>query len=153
WVGSFDQYRSGGRGADRQFWLSALFGKPIRVDRKGNPELEPIRVPHPFLSVIGGIPPEMLVELRERGGRPDGFIERLLIAIPDPRPRPHWSDEGIPEDVAADWAKIVGRLRARTLATSIDGRQHPHNVLLSADAKADWVDWYDAHVDETNGPG
>jgi hypothetical protein len=130
-----------------------LFGKPIRVDRKGNADLEPIRVPYPFLSVIGGIPPEMLTELRERSGRHDGFIERLLIAIPDPRPRPRWSDEGIPEETTAEWAEIVGRLRARALATSTDGREHPHTVLFSSSAKAAWVLWYDSHVDETNDPG
>ena len=88
WVASFDQYKPGGRGNDRQFWLSALFGYPIRVDRKTNRSLEPIRILEPFISVLGGIQSEMLTALREQSGRSDGLIERILLAFPDPRPRP-----------------------------------------------------------------
>jgi hypothetical protein len=152
WVLSFDQYHGGGRGSDRQFWLSVLYGKPIRVDRKSHPELEPIRAACPFVSVLGGIPPEMLAAFQEKHGRDDGFIERLMIAIPNPTPRPKWSEEGIPDEVVEEWAQIIGRLRARPLATRTDGSQHPHTALFSAEAKSRWIAWYDAQIEETNRP-
>jgi hypothetical protein len=152
WVASFGEYKSG-RGSDRQFWLSALHGKPIRVDRRGQPG-EPVRVPHPFVSVIGGAPPEMLTALQERDGRCDGLVERLLFAIPDPRPRPRWSDKGIPDETMKEWTAIVRRLRARPLVVPYygTGREHPHVITFSPEAKARWVDWYDTYVDETNDP-
>ena len=44
---------------------------------------EPIVVPHPFLTVVGGLTPDMLTELPEGKGRDDGFMARLLFAYPD----------------------------------------------------------------------
>jgi hypothetical protein len=32
-VEAFDQYKSGGKGAERQFWLSAWSNRPVSVDR------------------------------------------------------------------------------------------------------------------------
>ena len=58
--------------ADRQFWLSALFHEPVRVDRKSNVDAEPIRIPHPFLSVVGNLTSDMVGELCEARGRSDG---------------------------------------------------------------------------------
>ena len=113
----------------------------------------PIVVPHPFANVAGGLTPDMLGELRERGGRSDGFIERLLFAYPDPRLRPHWSDAGIPDEALTGWAEIVGRLRERPLATSLEGTTQPHVVEFEQDAKARWVNWYNETVDDANDAG
>ncbi|MDQ3692411.1 MAG: DUF3987 domain-containing protein [Chloroflexota bacterium] len=55
-VGSFNQYR-GGKGADREAWLSAWAGGSVKVDRKGGP---PIIVENPVIGVVGGIQPDML---------------------------------------------------------------------------------------------
>jgi hypothetical protein len=35
WVKSMDQYKAGGKGAERQYWLSAWSNRPVSVDRKG----------------------------------------------------------------------------------------------------------------------
>jgi hypothetical protein len=150
WVASLNQYKNG-RGSDRQFWLSALFGKPVRVDRKGNPDLEPIRIPHPFLSVLGNLPPSMLSELQEQKGRVDGFVERILFACPDPRPRSYWTDDGIPDGIAAGWAEVIRPLRARPMTVS-EGKPQPLAIGFTDEAKAAWVAWYNAHVDEVNAP-
>ena len=58
WLGSMNAYKQGGKGADRQFWLSAHTNQPIAVDRKSLEE--PVIVAHPFVSIIGGIQPELL---------------------------------------------------------------------------------------------
>ena len=153
WGAGLNQYKSGGKGADRQFWLSALFFKPIRSDRNGHEDLIPIRVPHPFIGVVGNLTPEMLGVLREEQGRSDGFVERILFAFPDRRPRPYWSDEGIPEEARRSWAEIVERLRSRHMIADEDGKDHPKAIQFSKDAKAAWVEWYNDHVDEVNAPG
>ncbi len=151
WVASLDQYKAKGKGSDRQFWLSVLFGKPVRVDRKGNLDLEPLRIPHPFVSVVGNLPPDMLGELADRRGRADGFNERILFAYPDPAPRPYWTETGIPEEETAEWAGIVRRLRERSMTAS-DGRYHPQVVGFTPDARSAWVAWYNSHADEVNDP-
>jgi hypothetical protein len=48
--------------------------------------------------------------------------------------------------------EIVGRLRARPLTVSPEGKLHPHCIPFSPEAKALWVRWYDEQVDESNGP-
>jgi hypothetical protein len=152
WVTSLNQYKSG-RGSDRQFWLSALYNKPVRVDRKGHPDLVPIRVPHPFVSFVGGMPPDTLNDLREHGGRSDGFLERILFAFPDPSPRRYWSDDGVPDKDRETWDGIVTRLGSFPMAASEPGKpDHPHVFRFADDAKAVYVEWYNAHVDEVNDP-
>jgi hypothetical protein len=84
WVAGMDQYRSRGRGADRQFFLAAWAGEPVSVHRKGQDE--PVFVPHPFLSVVGGLPPDLLPRLRGDHQVSDGFLDRILFAFPEPPP-------------------------------------------------------------------
>ena len=152
WVAGINQYKNG-KGSDRQFWLSALFGKTLRVDRKGHADMEPIRVPHPFLAVVGNLTPDMLGGLREAQGRSDGFVERILFAFPEPRPKPYWNDDGIPDEARKGWAEVVDRLRARPMALSEERKPCPHVIRFAPDAKAAWIEWYDRNVDEVNAPG
>jgi len=69
WVMSMDQYK-GGKGGDRPFYLSAWGGEAVFIDRAKHMR-EPIAVPHPFLTVIGGMTPDMLSTLSEGKGRED----------------------------------------------------------------------------------
>src|SRR6185437_11461484 len=86
WVMSMDQYK-GGKGGDRPFYLSVWGGEPVIIDRAKH-AAEPIMVPHPFLSIVGGMTPGMLSELSEGKGREDGFSARLLFSYPDRVARP-----------------------------------------------------------------
>jgi hypothetical protein len=83
WVLAMNQYK-GGRGADRQFFLSAWSGEPATVDRKGSHQNGPLLVPRPFLAIVGGLPPALLPRLRQERGKAadDGFCDRILFAYP-----------------------------------------------------------------------
>src|SRR5207245_2476463 len=83
----------------------------------------------------------------------DGFLERILFAFPEQRPKPYWSDAGIPDEARKEWAEVVDRLRARPMAMSEEGKPHPHVVRFAPEAKAAWIEWYDRAVDEVNAPG
>jgi hypothetical protein len=85
-VASLNQYRNSGLGADQQFYMSTWSGAPIIVDRKGKHDQGPIRVPHPHLSIFGGLVPDNLIVMR--GNRrnavvQDGFIDRFLFSYPE----------------------------------------------------------------------
>ena len=82
WVKSMNQYKKG-KGADREFYLSAWCSSPIRVDRRSS---EPIKVQNPFLAVVGCIPPDLLPTLGQEKGEEDGFMPRLLFAWPEAMP-------------------------------------------------------------------
>ena len=104
-VASMNQYK-GGKGADRQFWLSAWSCQDYTVNRKGK---EPLRVTRPFLSIIGNIPPDMLGELADRRGREDGFIDRILFAFPDPV-QVKWTDTSPDPDLEKQYVRACLKL-------------------------------------------
>ena len=80
WVRGMDQYRSGGKGADRQHYLSMWSRSLIKVDRKSS--AEPIIVQRPLLSVFGGIQPDLLPDLADSAQREDGFVDRAALELP-----------------------------------------------------------------------
>jgi hypothetical protein len=81
WVLSMNQYK-GGKGADRQMWLSFWNGASVVINRKGRPD--PLVLSNPFVCVTGGLTPDCLDDLADGRGREDGFLPRILLAYPDP---------------------------------------------------------------------
>lgn len=142
-VMSMDQYK-GGRGGDRPYYLAIWSGQPIEVDRAKHMDV-PIYVPHPYLSVVGGLVPAMLGELSEGKGRDDGFIARLLVAYPEGRRT--YSESGIPEPIASAWDGLVRRLWGRPMV-AVDGHPSPHVVRMSEPARRRYFDFARAHHDE-----
>ena len=149
WVMSMDQYK-GGKGGDRPFYLSAWGGEPVFIDRAKHMR-EPIAVPHPFLTVVGGTTPDMLSALSEGKGREDGFMARLLFCYPERMPR-HYSEEGIPEPVADGWQRLALALWTRQL-TEADGKPAPLVVCLSPEAAREWSAWCQTHYAEQEADG
>jgi hypothetical protein len=149
WVLSMDQYK-GGKGGDRPFYLSAWNGEPVYIDRAKHMQ-EPIAVPHPFISVVGGIIPDMLSTLAEGKGREDGFTGRLLFAFPERIPR-CYSDEGIAEAVAENWDKLVQALW-NVEPIDDEGKLIPRVVRLTTDASCEWSAWCQAHYVEQEQDG
>jgi hypothetical protein len=140
WVKGLNQYK-GGKGADRQFFLSAWSGAPVAVDRQGK---EPVLVDHPFVSVVGGVPPDVLSDLDGEGGREDGFIHRVLFAYPDPVPV-RWTDATVSLAVTFDYNALIGHLY--NLQSESDGR--PIILDLSPAAQGFFREWHDVHCHET----
>lgn len=60
--------------------LSIFSGEPITVNRKGNGEYK--LIPHPFLTLIGGIQPGVVKVLFSKERQVNGFISRLLFSNP-----------------------------------------------------------------------
>jgi hypothetical protein len=142
-----NQYKSGGKGSDRQFFLSAWSGSPVTIDRKSNPDGIPIHIPHPFLSIVGALTPGMLGEVTEAKGRDDGFLDRMLFAQPE-TVRVRWQPGGIPPELALEWENAVRRLFGREMVLGANGRPRPYFVRLSAPASDAFSAWFDAHCEE-----
>ncbi len=70
----------------------------------------------------------------------------MLFTYPDPMTR-RYSEEGIPEWVAEEWAALGSRLSARQM-TFVDGRPASHVVGFEPSAHREWVDWCNAHFAE-----
>lgn len=82
---AMDQYKSGGKGDERQKYLSLWSSSFLKVDRKGD---EPIFIERPVVSVTGTIQPDLLAEMGRQGARQlqtdDGMVHRFLYAYPEP---------------------------------------------------------------------
>jgi hypothetical protein len=81
WVLSMNQYK-GGKGSDRQMWLSFWNGASVVINRKGRPD--PLVLSNPLVCVTGGLTPDCLDDLVDVRGREDRFLPRILLAYPDP---------------------------------------------------------------------
>jgi hypothetical protein len=138
WIKSFNQYK-GGKGADKQFFLSAWSGEPLAVDRQGK---DPVLVPHPYLSVVGCIPPDVLPDLDE-DNREDGFLHRVLFVYPDPVPV-RWRESPEHEVSLQEYAALVSQLYS--LQPHPDGS--PLLLDLTPEAKELFVEWHDKHCEE-----
>ena len=145
WTMSMDQYKSG-KGGDRPFYLSVWGGEPVIIDRAKFMR-EPINVPHPFLTIVGGMTPGMLGELAEGRGREDGFSARLFFTFPGRVPRPPYTEEGLPKDVTEAWRDMALSLWRRRMRDP-EGRPTPHIVEMTPDARREWREWCQAHRDE-----
>ncbi len=152
WVGSFNEYKGKG-GSDRQFWLSVWSCAPVSVDRKAG--REPYYVPHPFVGVVGGMPPSMLGSLSEERGRDDGFLDRCLFVFPDRDafPQQRWAKAELSETAETDWAETVAQLHALPMiADPVSGRPRPFYVPLTPEAERCWAEWFDRHSNESDAP-
>ena len=141
WVKSMNQYR-GGKGADRPFYLSLYSGTPTKVDRKGSDYPISITLPNPCWSVVGGIPPEIVSDLDDEGGKEDGFLPRLLFAWPEPV-QVRWTDKVISSEARTAYDGLIRQL------WEIPWKETPTCLDLTPEAGTCWIEWHNAHYHET----
>jgi len=146
WVRSMDQYK-GGKGNDRQFWLSTWSNNPIFVDRKGRKD--PLMVPRSFVAIVGGIQPGILSELKN--DREDGLLDRFLFSFPDPLPT-RWSDTEISEETMAAYEGIYEGLYGFSVDTDENRNPSPRLVTFTPQAKRVFIDAYDSLSEEMESP-
>jgi hypothetical protein len=142
WVRSMDQYRSG-KGADKQFWLSAWSGDPVSVHRKSQ-DAGPVRVAHPFLAVIGGLPPDLLTALRGERAVADGFLDRILFSYPEPLPAAGETWASVPEECEQQWQDCLLRLLALEMMDDHVHGPRPRLVRLTSCGRTAWQHFTDS---------
>lgn len=140
WAGSFNQYK-GGKGDDRQAWLSFWSSTPAKIDRKGLDE--PLDVQEPFVSVFGGIQPSVLGDLG--GARADGMMPRFLFVFP-PHVRKPFTLDVLDDPGAYEFYSDIYRALRR-----IDPSDEA--VRLADDAKAPYVEYVNSVNDAADAPG
>jgi hypothetical protein len=147
WVRSLDQYK--GRGTDRQFFLSAWSGEMVKVDRKyahGQPTI----IRDPFVSVLGGIQPDLLTELQAEGGKEDGFIHRVLFAYPADGQAQEWSDAAISDEDQQEWKLVLNRLLNLEPVKPEGSSERPKRLEFNPAGKQAYVAWHNELVAEMN---
>ena len=148
WVKAMDQYKSGGKGAERQFWLQTHNNFPVSVDRKG--EQGTVNVLKPFVSVIGAIQPDVLSDLAEN--REDGMLERFLFAYPTPR-QSLWTDDEVSQGAVVAYNDLYDRLRNLNMPKDENGDPIEVPVTFAPDARDAYIGLYNSHRKEMSAPG
>lgn len=134
WVKSLDQYR-GGKGADRQQYLSLWAGSPIKADRRTG---DTVYQPWPVAAVCGGIQPDYLADLHDKDGKRDGFIERVLPIRPD-ADLVGWNDDELDPDLLDP---VLGILRGLNTKLPHRDGDDAWTVELHPDAREVWASWH-----------
>jgi putative DNA primase/helicase len=148
WVKGMDQYKAGGKGSDRQFWLSVWSNRPVSVDRKG--QSGPTSVLRPFVSVVGSIQPSVLPELA--GNREDGMLERFLFAYPEPL-NAMWTEDEVSDAAKAAYQDLYERLRYLGMEADELGDPIEKPVTFSTEAKQLYIATYNNHRRDMGLPG
>ena len=102
---SFNKYKSGG--GDEEVMLSLFSGKSISVNRKSS---EPIFIEKPFVSIIGSIQRQVLINLLGNNKIDNGLTHRFLFAFPDNVIREDLSDEDVPEYIEELYQGFINRI-------------------------------------------
>jgi putative DNA primase/helicase len=148
WVKGMDQYKAGGKGSERQFWLSVWSNEPVSVDRKGH--TGPVSVLKPLIGVVGSIQPDVLGELAEN--REDGMLERFLFAYPKPL-NAMWTEEEPSEGALVAYRELYDRLRGLSMQRDDVGDPIEVPVTFSPEAKEVYKGIYNQHRTEMAQPG
>jgi len=149
WIRSMNQYK-GGKGDDREHYLSMWSGSDIKINRVRD-DGEPLFIPKPFLAVTGNIPPDILPTLEDEEGKEDGFIHRVLLAYPDAQEPAEWTWTGVSPGAKMAYAEVFERLY--NLKPELkNGELKPKVLHLSAEAKQWWEEWHSIHIREMKDP-
>jgi hypothetical protein len=125
---AMDAYR-GGKGGDRQKWLTIWNGGGIKVNRKST---DTICVPQSSISIVGGIQPQTIANLI--GGddsQQDGLWNRFAFM-------------GLPHNPTKAFSETPGDLREELDKIYRALSSHDHQThCLSLEAKPLWEAWHD----------
>ena len=148
WLGSFDRYSEGNEAAQ---WLEFHSANSVRIDRKGG-EKKTIYLPRALVSVTGTIQEPVLRRLLAGADAQhfdNGLAARFLMAMPPERTR-FWREAITPPALVRQYEDLIADLLA--LTPTIDaktGRRDPELVRWTPDAKARFVEFFNAHGKET----
>lgn len=145
WIKSLNAYR-GGKGADKEFFLSTWSNEDVKVDRKTDDQT--VIVSSPALTILGGIQPDLLSDLNSESNKDDGFFARLLFSFPSTRIGFEPSSFVPDDELEGLWEIICRRMMALTpleedvdIAGSIHKISKPKPISMSESAQIVWNEW------------
>ncbi len=148
WFASFDRY-SNGSGGDLAAYLSMHRAGSMTVDRKTGKRVTHIE--RAAVSVCGTIQPGTLRRCLTAEYFESGLPARILLAMPDSPPR-RWSEAIVEPAVEQAMDQLFDSLIGLQMDAQLDddGEEYHQPVILplSSEAKALWVEFYDAHAEE-----
>lgn len=143
WLTGLNQYKKG-IGNDLPNYLSLWSQTNIKISRKGQGSTKVIC--SPFFSIVGGIQPVILSNLRYFQGT--GFIDRFLFINPRDQ-KTLFSDKGFNEVLNKNYKNFIRKLGINSLpqnSKEID----PVKIRMNQAALNKWNEWSKEHYIEIN---
>jgi len=131
WINEMNQYK-GGKGSDKQFWLSMWSMLPMLITRKLS---EPMLVNKPYIPVLGAIQPDLIFSLNSN--EKDGFINRILFSMPKSI-KAYWTEKDMDEAIKEEYVTRCLELR-KLFKTDV--------LRLSPEAEGLFKSYYNKLVD------
>ncbi len=150
WMGGFDKY-SGGKGEESAHWLEMYRAGRITVDRKHG-DKKFVHVPRAAVSITGTIQPGTLERCLARKHFESGLAARLLLAWP-PRQLRQWNEREADERTLDAVRQVFDRLSCLSMGADGNGSPCPVDLLMTPEAKARWISFYDSHGAEAQALG
>lgn len=144
WYKNFERYN---KGSEEQFWLSVFNNTVVGYDRKSS---DSIRIDSPFISVIGGIQPAVLNELASNNRSGNGFLDRLLFAMPEDVVKNRFSETELHPIYSDNWHAIINRLLEIEAVYDDEGNITPYVLDFTPEAKQVYVKWFNHNADLCN---
>lgn len=144
WLKNMSRYNSG---SDLEFWLSSWSSKPIIIDRKGS---KSINIPQSFISVIGTIQNEILLDITGGKNSKNGFSDRVLFVIPNNLKKEYWSDSSISDLSYKNYSTMIQTILNQKTDLDEYNRIKPNLVRYSSEAKTKLEAWQAMNTDRYN---
>jgi hypothetical protein len=148
WFNSFRRYKDKGGGSDVPIWLEFFRAETAIIDRKGG-DRPTLFIPRANVSVLGGIQPATLARSLTPEYFENGLVARLLLAMPDKRPK-RWSDDEISLETKDDYEKMLRGLQSLKMDVDQEGELVPFTFRMTPDARDHWITFYNEWAEEQN---
>jgi len=147
WFKDMNKYREG---SDLEFWLSTWSGKAISLNRK---TARSSFVDKPFVSVLGGIQPNILNTFYTEDNKDNGFIDRMLLSFPDLNIE-KWNDKEMNYDTIQWYNDTIisfyETIKHKVVEFDEDGDIKPKIAKISPESKKEWIRVFNEYTDIQN---
>ena len=135
WLDDFGRYNKSG---EQSTMLSSFYRQPMVINRVSK---EPIRINKPTIFLIGGIQPELLVDLAKDNRAENGFLSRMLHVFPDIDDKQSYNPGKMDAKALANYHKYLSGLD--TIVDEI-------SLSLSSEAATEYENWYNKNAEISN---
>ena len=138
----FDRYVSGKGGGTKARLLSSYDCGPWKSNRRD--AARNLLIPAACVSIFGGIQPGMMARVFDVADKDSGFLPRFIFIRAEREEPALWSEKTLSNKSQILLRQISEHLAGFKLHTPDTGGTEPYVVPLTKEAKAAYVEWYNA---------
>ncbi|OYX85128.1 MAG: hypothetical protein B7Y83_05915 [Flavobacteriales bacterium 32-34-25] len=144
----FDGMNNYSKGDQIGVYLSFWSNQSTTIDRIGNPI--PLFIQNPYLSIIGGLQPRVLVSSFPIQKLNNGFFQRFLFAFPQSTLKSPINDNESNEQLYKNYENFIKNYYSSTNVVEVNEQINSKILKWDAESKAFFYDWQKNNCDLVN---